>query len=115
MAWDAYALRPEIDPKAPGHQFLNPDQEQAFRQAGAVPWLDGFCKGLLHRATGIPDYDERTKDKTLLWSPQTVQRAQTLADWEIPLQAPHQKEPHDRARLFLDVCAALNLAIWFVW
>jgi hypothetical protein len=115
MSWDAYAVRPEIDPRANGQQFLSAADEDAFRRANAVPWLDGLCRGLLHRATGVPDYDESNEERNMVWSPETVRTAHALAQWAVPLAAYQGPEHLDRARLFLDVCAALNLAIWFTW
>src|SRR5438128_1381400 len=48
MGWDAYAIRPEIDPRLGGQgPFLSPSLEGAFRQANTSPWLDGLCIGLL--------------------------------------------------------------------
>jgi hypothetical protein len=89
--------------------------EDAFRQAKASPSLDGLCMGLLHRATGIPDYDEASVDGDLLWSPETVRKAHASAQWNIPLLEYQDPEHLTWTRLFLDVCASHGLAIWFTW
>ena len=114
MGWDAYAVHPEFDPNLPEQTpFLTPELEEAFRRAGTSAWLDGLCMGLLHRATGIPDYDEGRDD--LMWSRETVRKAQASAKWDIALQEWQEPQNLTWTRRLLDVCASQKLAIWFTW
>jgi hypothetical protein len=115
MGWDAYAVRSEVDPRRSGESFLTPPLEDVFRRAKTSPWLDGLCMGLLHRATGIPDYAETSDDCGLLWSVETVLKARASAHWDIPLQDHQDPEHLEWTRSFLDICASQGLAIWFSW
>ncbi|HYG35541.1 MAG TPA: hypothetical protein VEC99_12190, partial [Clostridia bacterium] len=126
MGWDAYAVRPGIDPRQSEEEFLTPVLEERFRHASgelagivgvvsenlASGTLGGLSMGVLARATGVPDYDETSADGGLLWSPEVVRQAHEQAKWN---SGPEGDEPalmHE-ARLFLDVCASEGLAIWF--
>lgn len=116
MGWDSYALRPEIAPRAPGQgPLLSPHLKEIFRKANASPLLDGPCAGILYRTSGIPDYDETNPDGELLWSPETANKAQTSAHWDISLQEWQNQEGLIQTQLFLEVCASNGLAIWFTW
>lgn len=113
MGWDAYAIRPKID--MDWEPLLTPELEASFEQAGVNPWLDGLCIGLLSRATGVPDYDEANGDGELLWSPETVQHANAIARWDIPLAEFQEAQHIEFARRFLNICASQRLGIWFSW
>jgi hypothetical protein len=130
MGWDAYAIRPDIDAStAKRDEFLTPVAREAFLQASknvsGVPSdgndvigsgeLDGRCIGILARAAGIPDCDETSPDGSLLWSSDAVQRAWAQARWDISLEGLQEPFDLDRARTFLEICAAHRLAILFTY
>jgi hypothetical protein len=129
MGWDAYAVRPEVDPRTSDERFLTPQMEAHFREASeklssiagcrsdnlATGTLGGLSLGILARATGIPDYDDTSVDGWMLWSVDTVMEAHERAQWDsIPSDSTHPFLVAE-ARLFLDVCAAHGLAVWFDW
>ena len=122
MGWDAYAVLPGFDPNLlresdrGADSFLPASLEDAFREANINAWLDGLCIGLLHRATGIPDYDEARKDgEDLIWSPEIVRKAQAAAQWDISLEPFQSADELILTRRFLEVCASHGLGIWFSW
>jgi hypothetical protein len=129
MGWDAYAVRPQIDPRNSEDGFLTQPLQEIFRRASQElagitgsssdnlgnGTLGGLSSGILARATGIPDYDEASKDGWLLWSPETVRRAHGQAHCDFQLEDDKHAFLATEARLFLGVCASQGLAIWFDW
>src|SRR5437867_3502493 len=129
MGWDAYAVRPDIDPRTSAEKLLTPQLLDAFRDASqklsdavgrgsdnlASGTLGGLSMGIFPRATGTPDYDEASEDGELLWTPDTVRRAQASARWDFTLEDDEDSFLLTEARLFLDTCASQGLAIWFTW
>src|ERR1051326_5602778 len=117
MGWDAYAVRPDIDPRTSEEKLLTPVLLEFFRRASqelsGIPsdgsdnlgsgTLGGLSMGILARASGIPDYDETSKDGDLLWSPDTVRRAHAAGRWDFTLED-DDDSLRTEARLFLDVC-----------
>src|SRR5689334_3316762 len=96
MGWDAYAVRPEVDPRTSNDDFLTPALKDVFRQASqelaslvgsgsnnlGTGTLGGLSAGIFTRACGIPDYDQSSEDGCLLWPPDTVSRAYEQAQWD---------------------------------
>jgi hypothetical protein len=145
MGWDAYAVRPEVDPRTSHDDFLTPALKDVFRQASqelaslvgngsdnlGTGTLGGLSAGIFTRASGIPDYDESSDEGWLLWSPDTVRRAHEQALWDFAWEErqsmkaytvpPSFLEKEDRlfltmeAQLFLRTCALHGLGIWFTW
>lgn len=129
MGWDAYAVRPGIDPRkseagltpALREHFQNASEE-LLRITGAgsenleTGTLGGLSLGILARATGMRDYDETSVDGSLLWSSDEVKRAHEQAHWDFKLVDDDDRATLlTEARLFLRVCASNGLAIWFDW
>lgn len=129
MGWDAYAVRPEIDPRTSTEDRLSIEVFTAFRKASdelarlvgcrsdnlADGTLGGLSAGILARATGLPDFDETSKDGQLFWTPETVRRARVNARWDFTIPEDDHKVLVTEARLFLETCASCGLAIWFDW
>ena len=130
MGWDAYAVRPEVDPGTSEDEFLTTALQERFRRASqelegvvgngsdnlGTGTLGGLSQGIL--GTGIPDYDETSADGNLLWSPDIVRRAQEQANREFEHFEAENEEflfLVAEARIFLRVCASQRLAIWFDW
>lgn len=130
MGWDAYAVRPGIDPRESEEEFLTPGLRQHFHNASAemanitgtasenlgTGTLGGLSMGILARATGMPDYDNTSADGGLLWTADEVKRACEQAHWDFRLADDDERATLlTEARLFLRVCASNGLAIWFDW
>jgi hypothetical protein len=129
MGWDAYAVRPEVDPRTSDDEFLTPALQEVFRRASqelasvvgrgsdnlGTGTLGGLSAGIFTRATGIPDYDESSEDGWLLWSPDTVRRAYQQVQWDFDWEDDEDSFLRTEARLFLKTCASHGLAIWFDW
>lgn len=129
MGWDAYAVRPKVDPRTSDEEFLTPTLLEHFRRASeelagifghgsenlGTGTLGGLSIGILTRATGIPDYDEASADGVLLWAPDIVRRAHEQAHWDFRIVQDDRSFRVTEARYFLSVCAQHGLAIWFDW
>jgi hypothetical protein len=129
MGWDAYAVIPEIDPRTSDGEFLTAALLEVFHRASqelaritgrcsdnlGTGILGGLSSGIITRATGVSDFDETSKDGWLLWSPETVRLAHKQAHWDFQLPDDDHSFLVTEARLFLDICAAEGLAIWFDW
>ena len=129
MGWDAYGVRPGIDPATSSEEWLTSPLVEAFRHASeelasitgsgsdnlGSGTLGGLSMGILERATSIPDYDPANEDGQLLWSPETVNRANRMARWDFPMESEWDSFLVEEARLFLRVCASRGMSIWFSW
>lgn len=108
-------------------RLLTPQMDAHFREASqkfssiagcrsdnlATGTLGGLSLGILARATGIPDYDDTSVDGWMLWSVDTVMEAYERAQWDSMPSDSTDPLLVAEARLFLDVCAAPGLAVWF--
>lgn len=117
MGWDAYAVRPEIDPRTSEDEFLTPALQDIFQDASqelasivgkasdnlAAGSLGGLSRGILMRASGVQDYDESSKDGLLLWSPETVKQAHEQARWDFRWQKDEDAFLRTEAQVFEDM------------
>jgi hypothetical protein len=118
MGWDAYAVRPDVDPRTSNDEFLTPALQEVFRRASQeLASIVGSGSDNLGTGTlgGLSDYDESSEDGCLLWSPDTVRRACQQAQWDFALEDDEDSFLKTEARLFLETCASHGLAVWFGW
>ena len=139
MGWDAYALR-SVDKVNNGEPQLDAEMQQVFEEAtaelmrqtgnGGACLCDGqlggsWSKKCLFLATPISCDTAENEEGLLVWSPETVRRANALADWSFPLEEideDYKRYPEELnflatlkndARFFLQTCAEHGYAILF--
>jgi hypothetical protein len=148
MGWDAYALR-SVDKVNNGEPQLDAEMQQVFEEAtaelmrqtgnGGHCLCDGqlggsWSKNCLSLATSISCDTAGNEEGLLVWPPETVQRANALADWSFPVEAidldyrvdgtvnSYEDDPNhlnllttikNDARFFLQACAENGYAILF--
>ena len=141
MGWDAYALR-SGDKVNSGEPHLDVEMQQVFDEATAELWRQtgngGAClcngelggswsKKCLSLATPISCDTAENVAGLLVWSPETVQRANALADWSFAVEKIDEDYDYiddpdglsllatiqNDARFFLQTCAENGYAILF--
>jgi len=136
MGWDAYALR-NVDKVNSGEPHLDAEMQQVFEEAtaelmrqagnGGVCLCDGglggsWSKKCLSLATPFSCDTAENEEGLLVWSPETVQKANALADWSFPVEEIDEAHPEwldllathkNDARFFLQTCAEHGYAILF--
>ena len=134
MGWDAYAVRHGAPLGTPDERLdaelraaFSSANEELVRQTGhgSDHLRDGELGGgsfeCFEGATPIPCYEEHNADGELYWPPETVLKAHSVAKWNVPswstLPPDDPLNVYDflEARLFLEVCAAHRLGVWFTW